>query len=230
MSVPSPALLDTSVVIDLDGMPIGALPKEQAIRAITLAQLARVRTGRRMSTSRPDARTASNGSRHSWNRCPSMRMQLAHTAASMQRPVQQAGIRAEPELSTSLPLTTHNPSDFAHLAAIGLQVHAISPRASTVCFGRRRDGPRRSATRHLPGRRGVHGDNTTWKRPARSILRVRVAVVEPRPRGRRNTVDDHHLCSRRWAAAATSASAWSRRVWSRPRRSENSGSSITPAS
>ena len=135
MSVPSPALLDTSVVIDLDRIPSTSLPQEQAICAITLAELAagphatdddfeRARRQDRLQRIEAlmaplpfDAEAArAYGRVYSAPRAASRKPRGARAVDLMIAAV---------ALSRSLPLVTRNPDDFAHLAAVGLVVHPV---------------------------------------------------------------------------------------------------------
>lgn len=135
MSAPSPALLDTSVVIDLDRIPISSLPEEQAICAITLAELAagphatddegeRARRQDRLQRMEAlldplpfDADAArAYGRVYSATRAASRKPRGARAVDLMIAAV---------ALSRSLPLVTRNPDDFAHLVSVGLVVHAI---------------------------------------------------------------------------------------------------------
>lgn len=135
MSVPSPALLDTSVVIDLDRIPTEALPAEQAICAITLAELAagphatddeaeRARRQDRLQRIEAlmDPLPFDADAARAYGRV------YAATRAASRKPRGSRAVDlmiAAVALSRSLPLVTRNPSDFAHLAGIGLRVHEI---------------------------------------------------------------------------------------------------------
>lgn len=128
-------LLDTSVVIALEGLPPDRLPEELAISAITLAELAagphatddedeRARLQDRLqrveSVLDPlpfDAAAA--------RACARV---FAATRAADRKP---RGARAVDlmiaaiALANGLTLFTRNPSDFAHLEATGLQVRTV---------------------------------------------------------------------------------------------------------
>lgn len=135
MSAPSPALLDTSVVIDLDRIPRSYLPEEQAICAITLAELA----------AGPHATDDEDESARRQDRLQRIEALLdplpfdadaaraygrvyAATRAASRKPRGARAVDlmiAAVALSRSLPLVTRNPDDFAHLAGVGLVVHSI---------------------------------------------------------------------------------------------------------
>lgn len=135
MSMPSPALLDTSVIIDLDQIPAADLPELMAICTITLAELA----------AGPHATNDSSERARRQNRLQRIEALLdplpfdvdaaraygqiyAATRAASRKP---RGARAMDlliaavALSRSLPLLTRNPDDFAHLAEIGLVVYTV---------------------------------------------------------------------------------------------------------
>jgi predicted nucleic acid-binding protein len=128
-------LLDTSVVIDLDRIPVEALPREQAICAITLAELAagphatsdddeRARRQDRLQRIEAlmDPLPFDADAARAYGRV------YAATRATSGKPRGSRAVDlliAAVALSRSLPLITRNPSDFAHLEAIGLRVHEI---------------------------------------------------------------------------------------------------------
>ncbi|MFH1469525.1 MAG: type II toxin-antitoxin system VapC family toxin [Pseudomonadota bacterium] len=135
MSLPSPALLDTSVVIDLDRIPASQLPDEVAICAITLAELAAgphatddeaERSRRQDRLQRIEAlldplpfdadAARAYGRVYSATRAASRKPRGARAVDLMIAAV---------ALSRSLPLITRNPDDFAHLTGIGMVVRAI---------------------------------------------------------------------------------------------------------
>lgn len=135
MTSPSPALLDTSVIIDLDRIPLSALPEEQAICAVTLAELAagphatddddeRARRQDRLQRIEAlmDPLPFDADAARAYGRV------YAATRAANRKPRGSRAVDlmiAAVALSRSLPLVTRNPADFAHLSAIGLHVHAI---------------------------------------------------------------------------------------------------------
>ena len=135
MSAPSPALLDTSVVIDLDRIPTGSLPEEQAICAITLAELAagphatddegeRARRQDRLQRIEAlmDPLPFDADAARAYGRI------YAATRAAGRKPRGPRAVDlmiAAVALSRSLPLVTRNPSDFAHLSGVGLRIHEI---------------------------------------------------------------------------------------------------------
>jgi len=135
MSPPSPALLDTSVVIDLDRIPMDALPEEQAICAITLAELAagphatldegeRARRQDRLQRIEAlmDPLPFDADAARAYGRV------YAATRSAGRKPRGPRAVDmliAAVALSRSLPLITRNPSDFAHLTAVGLLVHEV---------------------------------------------------------------------------------------------------------
>ncbi len=135
MSTPSPALLDTSIIIDLDRIPASALPDEQAICAITLAELA----------AGPHATDDDDERARRQDRLQRIEAlmdplpfdaEAARAYGRIYAATRQAGRKARGAravdlliaavaLSRSLPLVTRNPSDFEHLAGVGLRVHSI---------------------------------------------------------------------------------------------------------
>lgn len=135
MSPPSPALLDTSVVIDLDHLAAETLPAEQAICAVTLAELAagphatddeaeRARRQDRLQRIEAlmDPLPFDAAAARAYARV------YAATRATNRKPCGARAVDlmiAAVALSRSLPLVTRNPADFAHLSGIGLQVYAI---------------------------------------------------------------------------------------------------------
>ncbi len=135
MSVPSPAMLDTSVVIDLDRIPAEALPAEQAICAITLAELAagpyatddrdeRARRQDRLQRIEAlmDPLPFDADAARAYGRV------YAATCSASRKPRRSRAVDlmiAAVALSRSLPLVTRNPSDFADLAGLGLRVYEI---------------------------------------------------------------------------------------------------------
>lgn len=135
MTSPSPALLDTSVIIDLDRIPQSALPEELAICAVTLAELAagphatddddeRARRQDRLQRIEAlmDPLPFDADAARAYGRV------YAATRAASRKPRGSRAVDlmiAAVALSRSLPLVTRNPADFAHLSAIGLQVYAI---------------------------------------------------------------------------------------------------------
>lgn len=135
MIAPSPALLDTSVVVELDHIAAGLLPAQIAISAITLAELAAgphatdddAERGRRQDRLQRiealmdplpfDAEAA-----RAYGRI------YAATRAARRKPRGSRAVDlmiAAVALSRSLPLVTRNPDDFAHLSRVGLRVHKI---------------------------------------------------------------------------------------------------------
>lgn len=135
MSVPRTALLDTSVVLDLDRIPAEALPEEQAISSITLAELAagphatddeeeRARRQDRLQRIEAllDPLPFDADAARAYGRV------YAATRAAGRTPRGARAVDlmiAAVALSRSLPLVTRNPGDFAHLAGVGLCVHEI---------------------------------------------------------------------------------------------------------
>lgn len=135
MTAPSPALLDTSVVIDLQRIPNESLPAELAISALTLAELAagphatddaRERARRQDRLQRiesimdplPFDVAAARAYGHVY----------AATRAKDRKPRGARAVDlmiAAVALANDLPLLTRNPGDFAHLTAIGLVVHQV---------------------------------------------------------------------------------------------------------
>ena len=96
MIAPGPALLDTSVIVDLDRLQrIEALLDPLPFDADAARAYGRVYSATRAASRKPQGARAVD-------------LMIAAVA-----------------LSRSLPLVTRNPDDFAHLASIGLVVHAI---------------------------------------------------------------------------------------------------------
>ena len=96
MIAPGPALLDTSVIVDLDRLQrIEALLDPLPFDADAARAYGRVYSATRAASRKPRGARAVD-------------LMIAAVA-----------------LSRSLPLVTRNPDDFAHLASIGLVVHAI---------------------------------------------------------------------------------------------------------
>lgn len=135
MKPPSPALLDTSVIIDLDRIAPGALPDEMAICAVTLAELAagphatddedeRARRQDRLQRIEAlmDPLPFDAAAARAYGRV------YAATRAASRKPRGARAVDlmiAAVALSRSLSLVTRNPADFVHLSTIGLRVHAI---------------------------------------------------------------------------------------------------------
>ncbi len=135
MSPPVRALLDTSVIIDLDRIPVGDLPEEQAICTITLAELAAgphatedegeraLRQDRlQRIESLMDALPFDADAARAYGRV------YAATRAASRKPRGSRAVDlmiAAVALSRGLPLVTRNPSDFVHLAVVGLDVHEV---------------------------------------------------------------------------------------------------------
>lgn len=135
MTLPSPALLDTSVVIDLDRISSDDLPEEQAICTITLAELAagphatddsaeRARRQDRLQRieSVMDPLPFDAAAARAYGRI------YAATRAATRKPRGARAVDmliAAVALANQLPLVTSNPDDFAHLTSCGLEVHAV---------------------------------------------------------------------------------------------------------
>lgn len=135
MKPPSPALLDTSVVIDLDQIPEDVLPDEQAICTITLAELAagphatddaaeRARRQDRLqrieSTLDPLPFDAAAARAYG--------LIYAATKHATRKPRGSRAVDlmiAAVALANQLPLVTRNPEDFTHLKSTGLRVYAV---------------------------------------------------------------------------------------------------------
>jgi predicted nucleic acid-binding protein len=126
-------LLDTSVVIALEQVPAGSLPLEPTIAAVTLAELA----AGPHATDDPEERARRQDR---LQRVEALLDPLPFDAAAARAyGVVYAATRAhdrEPRgaravdlliaataMANDLPLFTRNPDDFAHLEAVGLQVH-----------------------------------------------------------------------------------------------------------
>lgn len=135
MKPPSPALLDTPVIIDLDRIAPSALPDEMAICAVTLAELAagphatddkaeRARRQDRLQRIEAlmDPLPFDAAAARAYGRV------YAATRAAKRKPRGARAVDlmiAAVALSRSMPLLTRNPADFAHLSTIGLRVHTI---------------------------------------------------------------------------------------------------------
>lgn len=134
---PVRGLLDTSVVIAFDHVTVGALPREPTISAITLAELTagphatddedeRARRQDRLQRIEAvmDPLPFDDRAARAYGRV------YAATSGANRKP---RGARAVDLLiaavavANDLPLYTCNAADFAHLRAIGLDVHAVTP-------------------------------------------------------------------------------------------------------
>lgn len=128
-------LLDTSVVIALEQVPVGSLPLEPSIAAVTLAELA----AGPHATDDPEERARRQDR---LQRVEALLDPLPFDAAAARayglvyaatraRDRKPRGARAvdlliaATALANDLPLFTRNPDDFDHLAAVGLQVHTV---------------------------------------------------------------------------------------------------------
>jgi hypothetical protein len=135
VTTPGPALLDTSVIVDLERIPADSLPDEQAICAITLAELAagphatddedeRARRQDRLQRIEAlmDPLPFDAPAARAYGRI------YAATRAASRKPRGARAVDlliAAVALANDLPLVTRNPDDFAHLAGTGLRVHGI---------------------------------------------------------------------------------------------------------
>jgi predicted nucleic acid-binding protein len=132
---PARALLDTSVVIDLERISAEALPEEQAVSAVTLAELAagphatddaeeRARRQDRLQRIEAlldplpfDAASArAYGRVYAATRAAGRKARGARAVDLMIAAV---------ALANDLTLTTRNPTDFQHLEEIGLRLHHV---------------------------------------------------------------------------------------------------------
>lgn len=135
MSARGPALLDTSVVIDLGRIPSSTLPEELAICVITLAELAAGPHATDDTDERARRQDRLQRIEALWEPLPfdadaarAYGRVYSATRAASRKPRRARAMDlmiAAVALSRSLPLFTRNPDDFAHLAGIGLVVHAI---------------------------------------------------------------------------------------------------------
>jgi predicted nucleic acid-binding protein len=128
-------LLDTSVVIDLDRIELRRLPREAAVTALTLAELAagphatddaaeRARRQERLQRAEAafDPLPFDDQAARAYGRI------YAATRASARKPRGARAIDlliAAVALANHLPLFTRNAADFQHLDEIGLQMHTI---------------------------------------------------------------------------------------------------------
>lgn len=135
MSPVARGLLDTSVVIALEGIDPEALPEEPAISALTLAELAagphatdddaeRARRQDRLQRVETvlDPLPFDGGAARAYGRV------YAATRSAKPKPRGARAVDlfiAAVALAHQLPLFTRNPDDFAHLQDIGLDVRAI---------------------------------------------------------------------------------------------------------
>ena len=128
-------LLDTSVVIALEQVPVGSLPLEPAIAAVTLAELA----AGPHATDDPEERARRQDR---LQRVEALLDPLPFVAAAARayglvyaatrvRDRKPRGARAvdlliaATALANDLPLFSRNPDDFDHLGAVGLQIHTV---------------------------------------------------------------------------------------------------------
>jgi predicted nucleic acid-binding protein len=128
-------LLDTSVVTALEQVPVGSLPLEPTIAAVTLAELA----AGPHATDDPEERARRQDR---LQRIEALLDPLPFDAAAARaygrvyaatraRHRKPRGARAvdlliaATALANDLPLYTRNPDDFDHLEAVGLQVHTV---------------------------------------------------------------------------------------------------------
>ena len=135
MTSPSPALLDTSVVLDLPVLDPKELPEEQAISAITLAELA---AGPHATDDRDERARRQDLLQRIESSIEPLPFDAAAAraygriySATLAAGRKARGARAVDlmiaavALANELPLITRNPADFVHLEAAGLKVHAI---------------------------------------------------------------------------------------------------------
>jgi predicted nucleic acid-binding protein len=133
---PTRGLLDTSVLIDLERVQPGTLPDEQAVSALTLAELAagphatedpqeRARRQERLQRveAAVDALPFDDRAARAYGRI------YAATRARHRKPRGARAVDlliAATALANDLPLYTRNPTDFAHLTDAGLAVHDVA--------------------------------------------------------------------------------------------------------
>jgi predicted nucleic acid-binding protein len=135
MKPPSPALLDTSVVIDLDHIPEDLLPDEQAICTITLAELAAgphatddaaERARRQDRLQRIEATLDPLPFDAAAARAYGLIYAATRNATRKPRGSRAVDLMiAAVALANQLPLVTRNPEDFTHLKNTGLRVYAV---------------------------------------------------------------------------------------------------------
>jgi predicted nucleic acid-binding protein len=128
-------LLDTSVLVALEHIPAEALPREPAIAAITLAELAAGPHAAEDVSERAKRQQRLQLVEALMNTIPfdaaAARAYGSVYAATGSRDRKPRGTRAldlliaAVALAHELPLFTRNPRDFEHLRAIGLEVHAV---------------------------------------------------------------------------------------------------------
>jgi predicted nucleic acid-binding protein len=135
MKPPSPALLDTSVVIDLDHIPEDLLPDEQAICTITLAELAAGPHATDDASERARRQDRLQRIEATLDPLPfdaaaarAYGLIYAATKYATRKPRGSRAVDlmiAAVALANQLPLVTRNPEDFTHLKNTGLRVYAV---------------------------------------------------------------------------------------------------------
>lgn len=129
------ALLDTSVVIDMDILPRSVLPEDLAICAFTLAELAAGPHGTDDGAERARRQARLQQIEALFDPLPfdadaarAYGSIYAATRAARRKPRGARAVDlmiAAVALSRSIPLVTRNPDDFEHLAAVGLRVQVV---------------------------------------------------------------------------------------------------------
>lgn len=129
------ALLDTSVVIDLDVVPASELPEEIAVSTLTLAELAAgphatedpaERASRQDRLQRIE--TLVDPLPFDVHAARAYGRVYSATRAASRKPRGSRAVDlmiAAVALANDLPLLTRNPEDFSHLASCGLKVVSI---------------------------------------------------------------------------------------------------------
>lgn len=130
-----PALLDTSVIIDIDSIRAEELPAEWSISAITMAELA---AGPHAAKDAEERARRQGEIQHLESQVEPIPFDAAAArayghvfSATLAAGRKPRGTRvvdlmiAATALANQRPLFTRNPDDFDHLRAIGLEVHGV---------------------------------------------------------------------------------------------------------
>jgi predicted nucleic acid-binding protein len=130
-----PALLDTSVIIDIDSIAPDELPAEWSISAVTMAELA---AGPHAARDAEERARRQGNLQHLESQVEPIPFDSAAAqaygqvfSATLAAGREPRGTRvvdlmiAATALANQRPLFTRNPKDFEHLRAIGLEVHGL---------------------------------------------------------------------------------------------------------